>query len=651
MTPKEAKLLFESEQFEETSCYDGHDLGFVYTPERTGFKIWAPTAEAVTVNLYKSGGDDSTEPYRQIPMQKTDKGVFAAEADGNLDGIYYTYSVQTDGRIRETADIYAKACGSNGRRSMVLDMNRTNPENWAGDRFVRSEQDCAVIYELHVKDFSYDSFGGFKEEYRGKYMAFTQNKTTLCGCPDFPTGMDYMKSLGITHVHLLPVFDFATVDETSKDLSLFNWGYDPENYNVPEGSYATKADDGAVRIREFKQMVQAFHEAGIGVIMDVVYNHTYDRDGSFNKTVPYYYYRTDKDGSFTDGSCCGNDTASERKMYRKYMVDSVCYWASEYHIDGFRFDLMGLHDAETMNQIRAALDALPDGRSKLMYGEPWAAGRTEMKKGVRAVVKANVHLLNERIGFFNDDTRDAIKGSVFFEEEGGYINGCPENAEKIRFAVTAWCGGEGGYRPKHPGQVINYVSAHDNFTLWDKLVYTAGDGISFDDDNELLLAMNRMAAGIIFTCLGHVFFQAGEEFARTKQGIGDSYNKPAGVNMLDWRRAKGHSQLIDYYRGLIALRKRFAGFKVYAKASETKVDFFENKVPGIVSFVMAAEGQRLFVVYNPYKTRHLIRVPYGRWQLLSDGSCIYESQRMQKIEKNLCAEPISVMILGENIYL
>lgn len=335
-TPKEWKILFESEQFERTQCYDGDDLGAFYTPEKTVFKVWAPTAEAVILNLYENGSE-GTVPYRQFAMAKTECGVFKIEIGGDLDGVYYTYTVSSDGRVRETADIYAKACGANGKKSMVVNMARTNPAGWASDKFVRSEKDTVIIYELHIKDFSSDSFGGFCEAYRGKYMAVTERGTVLNNHPEFSTGLDYMKALGVTHVHLLPVFDYASVDEMSADMSLFNWGYDPENYNVPEGSYATDSLDGAVRIYEFKKMVQAFHDAGIGVIMDVVYNHTYDRDGSFQKTVPYYYYRTDENGNFCDGSCCGNDTASERKMFRKYMTDSVCYWAKEYHIDGFRF--------------------------------------------------------------------------------------------------------------------------------------------------------------------------------------------------------------------------------------------------------------------------------------------------------------------------
>lgn len=648
-TPKEWKTLFESEQFENTQCYDGDDLGAYWTPEKTVFKVWAPTALAVVLNLYESGDCDGLSPYRKLPMEKSGHGIFCAELSGDCDGVYYTYSVSANGQVRETADIYGRACGVNGQRSMVVNMARTNPENWSSDRFVRSEKDSAIIYELHVKDFSDDSFGGFAEAYRGKYMAFTQTGTVLNNHPDFKTGLDYIKDLGVTHIHLLPVFDFASVDEASNDMSLFNWGYDPANYNVPEGSYATDSHDGAARIYEFKKMVQALHGAGLGVIMDVVYNHTYDRDGSFNKTVPYYYYRTDENGNFCDGSCCGNDTASERKMFRKYMTDSVCYWAKEYHIDGFRFDLMGLHDVKTMNDIRAALDELPDGRQKLMYGEPWAAGRTQMRRGALPAVKDHVHLLGERIGFFNDDTRDAIKGSVFFEEDGGYINGRPENAEKIRASVTAWCGGEGGYKPHSPLQVINYVSAHDNFTLWDKLVYTAGDGISFDKQDPVLLAMNRMAAGIVFTCLGHVFFQAGEEFARTKQGIGDSYNKPPEINRLDWRRAYENRALIDYYRGLIAIRKCFAGFKCGGGSADTV--FCENTTASVVSFVMSAEDQRLFVVYNPEKERCLVSVPEGNWKMLTDGEHIFYGGSGAKIGRYMCAEPLSVTILGENIHI
>lgn len=644
-TPAQWKKLFDSEAFETTWCYEGNDLGAVYTPSGTRFKLWAPTAKKVVLNLYAGGEDDGQPPFQRAAMDRGEQGVFETFIGEDLDGVFYTYTVTADGRVCETADIYARACGVNGKRSMVVSLEATNPSGWEKDGFARDEKDGCIIYELHIKDFSNDTFGGFQKEWRGKYMAFTQKGTALKGHPDFKTGLEYIKALGVTHIHLLPAFDYATVDETGKSKEQFNWGYDPMNYNVPEGSYATDSYDGRTRLREFKMMVQAIHEAGLGVIMDVVYNHTYDREGSFHKTVPHYYYRADDEGHPTDGSCCGNDTASERKMFRKYMADSVCYWASEYHIDGFRFDLMGLHDTDTMNFIREELDKLPNGRGKLIYGEPWSAGETNMRAGSMAAVKDNVHLLDERVAFFNDDTRDAIKGSVFFEEEGGYVNGRPENSALMMSSVRAWCGGEGGYKPKQPGQVISYVSAHDNFTLWDKLVYTCGDGIHFTEKNETLLARNRMAAGIVFTCLGHVFIQAGEEFARTKLGIGDSYNKPAKVNQLDWNRAYEYRELTEYYKGLIALRKSFAGFKNFDERSILRIQAFEQKDEAIVSFTISESGESLFVIYNPYETKQLAAVPDGDWHMLSDGIRFFSRESAQTVEKSLCAEPLSVTIL------
>lgn len=669
------KAVFESEAFERDWCYDGDDLGAVYRPEGTMFKVWAPTAQAVTLNLYEDGGGGAAAqdpgaagsegkyaaaaqlPVREFAMKRGKKGVYELFVPGELHGIYYTYSVSVGGVVRETPDVYGRASGVNGRRSMVVDLRRTDPEGWACDGFVRAPGAANVIYELHVKDFSDDPMCCVRPEWRGKFLAFSQTGTRLAGHEDFATGIDYLKALGITHVHLLPAFDFGSVDEADGGPDAFNWGYDPAGYNVPEGSYATNAFDGAVRIREFKVMVKALHDAGLGVIMDVVYNHTQYMDGAFGRTVPGYYYRTDAQGHYSNGSCCGNDTASERQMFRKFMVDSVCYWAQEYHVDGFRFDLMGLHDIQTMNAIRKALDVLPGEREILMYGEPWCAGKTAMASGSVPAVKKNVHGLDRGIAIFNDDTRDTIKGSVFFEEEGGYVNGRPENASAIKSCVLAWCDGHGGYRPHDPGQVISYVSAHDNFTLWDKLVYTSGDGVYFDRDDERLLRMNRMAAGIVFTCMGHVFFQAGEEFARTKAGIGDSYNKPPEINRLDWRRAYEHRSLIDYYRGLITLRKSFGGFSHYDGSSIDRVTFVAQQMDCMVSFVMEgladeAHWQRLFVIYNPLNRKQQAELPDGAvagdtgWKMISNGTLVWDAGTDIPAGGYLWTEPVSVTILG-----
>ena len=683
------KAVFESEAFEGGCCYDGDDLGAWYTPEGTGFKVWAPTAGAVTLNLYADGNAQGKAelplrelnkvelplreqnkaelplreqnkvelPMREYEMHRGDNGVFELFVPGDLDGVYYTYTVTVGGVSRETQDIYGRACGVNGRRSMVINLERTNPEGWSRDGLSLRQGAPVIIYELHVKDFSDDPGCGVPQRWRGKYLAFTAEHTVLNGHEDFATGIDYLKSLGVTHVHLLPVFDFGSVDESGALPEAFNWGYDPVNYNVPEGSYATDPLDGAVRIREFKAMVKALHDAGLGVIMDVVYNHTYSMDSAFERTVPGYYYRADESGVFSNGSCCGNDTASERRMFRKFMVDSVCYWAVEYHIDGFRFDLMGLHDTKTMNEVRKALDALPGKRNILLYGEPWSAGKTAMRQGARPALKKNIHLLDEGIAVFNDDTRDTIKGSVFFEDEGGFVNGHPEYAAAIKSCVMAWCDGHGGYRPANPGQMISYTSAHDNFTLWDKLVYTAGDGIYFHHKDERLLQMNRMAAGIVFTCLGHVFFQAGEEFARSKSGVGDSYNKPPKINRLDWQRAFEYRGLTDYYKGLITLRKSFGGFCDYDENSVRRVRFVPQKSPDMVSFILDGQKnerrwQQLFVIYNPTGENQQAEFPEDEdsmvcsWRLISDGMHVWNEGRTVSGDEYLWTAPLSVTIFG-----
>lgn len=496
-TPLEWKRYFETEQFEKEYVYKGDDLGYTLSKKDTVFKVWAPTAEKIILNLYQNGDNRVNDRIEEIPMWKSSGGVWSVCVKRCLKNLYYTYTVTANGETRETQDVYSKACGVNGQRSMVADLNETNPDGWEEDRYVYDSSRLPVLYEVHIKDFSYSESSGIPEQYRGKYKAFTVEDSTLFGKGEKSTCLAYLKKLGITHIHLLPCFDFGSVDETVLSDEQFNWGYDPVNYNVPEGSYATDAFDGTVRIREFKEMVMALHKAGIGVVMDVVYNHTFTQDSCFQRTVPYYYYRIEEDGTFSNGSVCGNDTASERKMFRKYMIDSVCYWAQEYHIDGFRFDLMGLHDVETMNEIRQKLDELPGGKNILMYGEPWAGGKTNIGSGAIQALKKNVGLLNERIAIFNDDTRDSVKGSVFYEEKPGFVNGGVDFEKKICSGILAWCDGEGGYYPKNPGQTITYVSSHDNWTLWDKLCYTMQETPDFERKDERILQANRMALSLI----------------------------------------------------------------------------------------------------------------------------------------------------------
>lgn len=432
--------------------------------------------------------------------------------------------------------------------------------------------------------------------------------------------MSWLKWLGVTHVQILPMYDYGSVDETGKKLQ-YNWGYDPMNYFVPEGSYATDPYHGEVRVRECREMIQALHRAGIRVIMDVVYNHTFSIDSVFQKTVPYYFYRQEADGSFSDGSACGNDTASERRMYRRYMIDCICYWVKEYHVDGFRFDLMGLHDTETMNEIRAALDCLPGGKEILMYGEPWTAGKTAIQPGYEQALKCNAALLSDRIGFFNDDIRDSIKGSVFEVKETGFVNGAKGLETQIRSSVLGFCDGMGGYQPSSAHQSVSYVSAHDNYTLWDKLVHTLTDSMEpdFGAYNEAALAQNRLAAGIYFTCLGITFLQAGEEAARTKYGDDNSYRSAAKVNQLDWTRMHEYRDLAEFYRGLILLRKSFPAWR------QRSLEVLDQ-----ISFVDAPEGCVAFIIRTGL-SRRLQQKASSQTTLRPGRSCLLFTTRIRKL--------------------
>lgn len=589
MTAREWKQMFESREFEEKYTYAGNDLGAVYEKEKTTFKVWAPTAEKVMLHLYTAGstGEAGEKELLQVEMKKREQGIYEKQVKGDLHGVYYTFSVTVDGETRETGDIYAKAAGVNGKRSMVVDLEKTNPKGWEEDTHVFHPLGKTWVWEVHIGDFSNDPASGVWEEYRGKYLAFTEN-TTLNQDGVHPTCVNYLKELGITHVHLLPSFDYGSVDESKCDT--FNWGYDPVNYNVPEGSYATDAFHGEVRIREFKEMVAALHKAGISVVMDVVYNHTHSLDSFFNATVPYYYYRTWEDGTYSDGSACGNDTASDRAMFRKYMMDSVLHWVQEYHVDGFRFDLMGLHDTQTMNEIRKALNELEDGEQIFLYGEPWSAGPSALKESESFATKEAMKKLAEGIAVFNDDTRDAVKGPYDKLEVPGFVNGKKGLEEKIKRGIQGLFDEKEKVQPVSPAQLLNYVSAHDNSTLWDKLVDSVKKDQDYETRHEDLLAMNKLAAAIVQFSAGIPFMQAGEEAGRTKQGEDNSYNLSKELNRLDWNRMYKFQDLISYYKGLHEVRNQFSGFYDLSEKARTRQHFYENLPEGIIAYEM--EGIR-----------------------------------------------------------
>ena len=645
-TPAQWKTLFENVPFHRENYYTG-PLGPDYTPGGTCLRLWAPTAEAVTVTLYHKG--DGGAVLGTEPLVRGAHGVWSIWLPGEQHGRYYTFAVTVNGITRESGDPYARAAGVNGVRSMIVDLARTAPSGWERDVRPTIPPAQRAVWEVSVRDFSQDAASGVRPAWRGKYMAFTQQGTTLHGDGIHPTCLNYLKRLGVKYVQLMPIFDFGSVDEAKPLLRQYNWGYDPTNFNVPEGSYSTDPTRGEVRIRECREMIAALHAAGIGVVMDVVYNHTYRTENPLNNTVPYYFFRQNADGSFSNGSGCGNEFASERPMARRYLIDSILYWAKEYHIDGFRFDLMGLYDAESINAVRAALDALPGGRDILLYGEPWQGGASQLHR--YEANKANLAMLNERVGIFCDDTRDAIKGGCFDAREPGYVEGKPGSFWDIGAAVAAWCRSD-RLPPHAPSQIVSYVSAHDNFTLWDKLLCVRYEKPEFTARDTVALAQNRLAAGIYLTSFGLPFMQAGEEFARTKKGVGNSYRSSPALNRLDWNRAEQYHALVDYYRGLLALRAAFPLLGSTDRHAPEALQFFALEQPLVGWTLPAVWGDgaawsALCVFYNPTDTTRTVALPAGQWKLLSDGtsSSLWRGQSRVFTNKAPLA-PYSATIFG-----
>ena len=645
-TPAQWKTLFENVPFHRENYYTG-PLGPDYAPGGTCLRLWAPTAEAVTVTLYHKG--DGGAVLGTEPLVRGAHGVWSIWLPGEQHGRYYTFAVTVNGITRETGDPYARAAGVNGVRSMIVDLARTAPSGWERDVRPAIPPAQRAVWEVSVRDFSQDAASGVRPAWRGKYMAFTQQGTTLRGDGIHPTCLNYLKRLGVKYVQLMPIFDFGSVDEAKPLLRQYNWGYDPTNFNVPDGSYSTDPTRGEVRIRECREMIAALHAAGIGVVMDVVYNHTYRTENPLNNTVPYYFFRQNADGSFSNGSGCGNEFASERPMARRYLIDSILYWAKEYHIDGFRFDLMGLYDAESINAVRAALDALPGGRDILLYGEPWQGGASQLHR--YEANKANLAMLNERVGIFCDDTRDAIKGGCFDAREPGYVEGKPGSFWDIGAAVAAWCRSD-RLPPHAPSQIVSYVSAHDNFTLWDKLLCVRYEKPEFTARDTVALAQNRLAAGIYLTSFGLPFMQAGEEFARTKKGVGNSYRSSPALNRLDWNRAEQYHALVDYYRGLLALRAAFPRLGSTDRHAPEALQFFALEQPLVGWTLPAVWGDgaawsALCVFYNPTDTTCTVSLPAGQWKLLSDGtsSSLWRGQSRVFTNKAPLA-PYSATIFG-----
>lgn len=611
----------------DKSAYSGNDLGASYSKKATTFKVWSPNAASVRVNIFEHGSDNEGDAgsimSRAMSLDKT-TGVWSVTINGDLLNKYYTYSVTHGKTTKETADVYAKACGVNGQRSMVVDLSTTNPDGWENDKHVLVQnQTDASVWEISVADFSSSESSGVSEANRGKFLAFTEEGTTVNGVQGASsTCVDYLKKLGVKYVQIMPFYDFGSVDESKDIMDQYNWGYDPVNYNCPEGSYSTNPKKGEVRIKECKQMIQALHNAGIGVIMDVVYNHTYTSDSWLQRTVPNYYYRMNNDGTFSNGSGCSNDTASEHLMFRKYMIDSVTYWASEYHIDGFRFDLMGLHDVTTMNSIRTALDNLyadGSGSQILMYGEAWDMA-TNCDEGTVLASQKNLKQLSDRIGAFDDTIRDAIKGSTggtdgAFVQEGSRRANLKTGIAGQSDTTTGWA--------NVPSQCVTYASCHDNLCLYDKLVGSVyGVDGKYRKRYEDLVAMNKLSAAIVITSQGIPFSLGGEEFCRSKDGDENSYASSRKENMLDWENVDLYSDVIEYYRGLYKIRDAFAAFSDSTAATANSLTYLSDVPKGVMGYTInnteSGKWSQMCVIFNGSDSAQNVTAK-GDWVVLADN--------------------------------
>lgn len=612
----------EYSSYESYPVYEGKDLGVIYSKEKTTFKLWSPNAEEVVLRLYdESIGGSSTD---EISLEKADKGVWTTDIKDDIKNKYYTFQIKGDGKWNsEEADPYAKAVGVNGKRGMVIDLRDTDPEGWDEDKRpeLNGVEDI-ILYEIQVRDMSIDESSGISN--KGKFTGLSEFGTK--NGDGLSTGIDHIKEMGVTHVHILPAFDFRSIDETKPELNKYNWGYDPQNYNVPEGSFSTNPYDGKVRVKEFKEMVKAFHEAGLRVVLDVVYNHTgYTHESNFDQLVPGYYYRQWKDGKYSDASACGNETASDREMMRKFIVESVVYWAEEYHLDGFRFDLMGIHDIETMNDIDKAVKEVDS--SIFVYGEGWTAGDSPLPVADRAI-KANASKLTT-IAVFSDDIRDGIKGSWNNHESKGYVSGNLEKREDVRFGIIA-----STQHPdldyskvdyvkeaysKSPLQTISYVSCHDNHTLYDKLKASNKEA-----SEEEIIKMSKLSNTIVLTSQGIPFLHAGVEMGRTKQGVENSYESHDSINKIDWSLKTKNSELVNYYKGLIKLRNDHPAFKMTSsELIQKNLKFDNNDDKEVISYTINGEAvndkwKQIKVILNVSKEIKNIEVGEG-WKLALDG--------------------------------
>ncbi|MED1594431.1 MULTISPECIES: type I pullulanase [Bacillus] len=603
--------VIRSEEFDHLFYYDGSDLGNIYTPQETKFRLWAPTASEAKLVTYKKWND---EKGTEISMDQGEKGTWTAKLTGDQKGLFYTYKVKIGDKWTEAVDPYVRAASVNGDKGAVVDLKETNPKNWKGNKKPKFKNpEDAIIYELQVRDLSIQPESGIKQ--KGKYLGVTEKGTR--GPEGVKTGLDHIKDLGVTHVQFLPIFDYASVNEEKLNEPQYNWGYDPKNYNVPEGSYSTNPYEPTVRITELKQMIQTLHDNNLRVVMDVVYNHMYNAaESNFHKLVPGYYYRYNEDGSLANGTGVGNDTASERKMMRKFMIDSVVYWAKEYNLDGFRFDLMGIHDVETMNTIRKAINQIDP--SIILHGEGW-----DLNTPLAPELKANQKNAEKMKGIahFNDDIRDGLKGSVFGDKDNGFVNGMQNMEERIKKGITAGMDYDKKvYTYQDPEQVLTYVEAHDNHTLWDKLQLT-----NPGDSEEVRKQMHKLSSSIILTSQGVSFLHAGQEFMRTKYGDHNSYKSPDSINQMDWVRRAAFDKEVEYMKGLIELRNNHSAFRMTSVEQIKKHLTFIDAPKNVVAYTLdgKANGNKndyFVVAHNANREAVEITLPSkGPWKVLVDG--------------------------------
>lgn len=613
----------------------------VYSPKSTTFSL-TTSPDVKKVDVVISDNDSDTAQQLVKSMKRVGAGKWKLTVKNDLKGKYYVFSVYNQAQPDHTPGVFAKAVGVNGKRGAIVDLKDTDPDGWADDVRPELKNPCdLIIYEMHHRDFSMDMSSGIKN--KGKFLALTE-----------PAAISHLRRLGVNAVHILPSFDFASIDESKSDVVQYNWGYDPLNYNVPEGSYSTNAADPKTRIREFKKMVQALHKAGIRVILDVVYNHTFDINGSnFQKTYPDYFFRKNAEGKYSDGSGCGNETASDKELMREFMKESVAYWVNEYHIDGFRFDLMGVHDIETMNEIHDVVAQIDP--TIYIYGEGWSAGSCAYPQD-KLAIKANARQLNG-IGAFSDEMRDALRGPFSDDTKGGFLAGVPGQEESIKFGIAGAISHPQIDMTKvnyskvpwtnEPSQMVAYVSCHDDMCLTDRL----RSSIPYIGDDELI-RLDLLAQTAVLTSQGVPFILSGEEMLRDKKGVHNSYRSPDSINRLDWNNLKRYPQVFDYYAGLISLRKQHPAFRMGSADEVRKNLCFLEAPEGVVAYQLKNNAggdswKNIIVVLNSQKTPQTVDVPENTYTMVVANGKVDTNGIGLLSGKTLTVAPQSALIVHD----